>query len=186
MGLTQLWGLEITDAELFSVAATIGSDVPFFLLGGTALGVGRGEEVYPLEDVAPAFLLLANPGLEISTADAYAGLARLTTPKSGRMIPFTLLAAKGIRAQSLLLRNDLEEVVFVSHPEVEHAKRDLLLLGARSALMSGSGATVYGVFERSEDADRAIARLREKGLWAEIARTVDRGEYLQTIGDTGE
>ena len=179
--LIKLWQIEIDESELIRIAARLGSDVPFFLIGGTALGVGRGEEVYPFEQIHCEHLLLVNPGFAVSTRDAYEKLSRLTTSEAASIIPFTLLAAKGISELPLVARNDLEEPVLAAHPEIAEVKLRLLSLGARHALMSGSGATVFGVFDNSEMAGRAELELRAFGYWAERVRTVDRQEYHATI-----
>ena len=163
------------------MAARLGSDVPFFLIGGTALGVGRGEEVYPIDEVRCENLLLVNPRLEVSTADAYRKLSQLTRPEANRIIPFTLLAANGVCELPLAANNDLEEAVFAAHPEIAEAKCRLLSLGARHALMSGSGATVYGVFDNLETSERAQFEMRGTGLWSRCVRTIDRREYRDTM-----
>jgi 4-diphosphocytidyl-2-C-methyl-D-erythritol kinase len=181
VGLARLWQVSIDEGEMLRLAASLGSDVPFFLTGGTALGIGRGEEVYPLEEVKCENLLLANPAIEVSTAGAYARLSLLTRSGSARIIPFTLLAAKGNCALPLSASNDLEEVVLAAHPEIAELKRRLLRLGAGRALMSGSGATVYGVFDNLETCERARYDVRRAGCWAECARAITRKEYNDTI-----
>jgi 4-diphosphocytidyl-2-C-methyl-D-erythritol kinase len=181
LALVKLWKLEIDESELFQIAATLGSDVPFFLIGGTALGVGRGEEVYPVEQVHCEHIVLVNPGFPVSTRDAYGKLSRLTTPEAAFIIPFTLLAAKGIRELPLVARNDLEGPVLAAHPEISEVKRGLLSLGAKHALMSGSGATVFGVFDNLQAAEQSETEMRAAGYWAERVRTVDRHEYHATI-----
>lgn len=181
LALIRLWQIVMDDRELTRIAASLGSDVPFFLIGGTALGVGRGEEVYAIEEAQCEHLLLVNPGFAVSTRDAYGRLPRLTTSEAASIIPFTLLAAKGISELPLVARNDLEPPVLAAHPEIAEVKQRLLSLGARHALMSGSGATVFGVFDNSEMAGRAELEMREFGCWAERVHTVDRQEYHATI-----
>jgi 4-diphosphocytidyl-2-C-methyl-D-erythritol kinase len=181
LALIKLWQIAIDDGELIRIAASLGSDVPFFLIGGTALGVGRGEEVYPIEEARCENLLLVNPGFAVSTRDAYGRLSRLTSPEAASIIPFTLLAAKGISELPLVARNDLEAPVLAAYPEIAEVKQRLLSLGARHALMSGSGATVFGVFDNSEMAGRAELEVRKFGYWAERVQTVDRQEYHATI-----
>ncbi len=181
LGLMKLWQLDIEDRELNRIAASLGSDVPFFLIGGTALGVGRGEIVQSIEQVRCEQLLLVNPNFPVSTRDAYEKLSRLTTPESASIMPLTLPAAEGIRELPLAARNDLEEVAIAAHPEVAEVKRRLISLGARHALMSGSGATVFGVFDNSEVAARAETTMREQGYWAARVRAIDRREYKATI-----
>ena len=181
LALVRLWQIEIDERDLVRIAASIGSDVPFFIIGGTAFGVGRGEVVQPIEQVHCAHLLLVNPGFPVSTRDAYEKLSRLTSPEPASIIPLTLPAAKGIRELPLAARNDLEEVVIAAHPEIAEVKRRLMSLGARHALMSGSGATVFGVFDNSESAARAESEMRALGYWSERVRTVDSQEYQATI-----
>jgi 4-diphosphocytidyl-2-C-methyl-D-erythritol kinase len=181
LGLSKLWGVGIDELALLEIAAGLGSDVPFFLVGGTALGIGRGEEVYPITQCKCEHILLVNPGFSVSTADAYARLSRLTRLKGANIIPFTFLAAKGIRELPHEVRNDLEEAILSVHPEIAEVKRSLLEAGARHALMSGSGATVFGVFDNSETLERALVGLRANGYWAEIVRTIDRQTYQEAI-----
>ena len=181
LALVKIWQVEVGEPELFRIAAMLGSDVPFFLIGGTALGVGRGEELHPIEQVQCEHILLVNPGFAVSTRDAYEKLSRLTRSEPPFIMPFTLPAAKGIRELPLAARNDLEEVVLAAHPEIAEVKRRLTSLGARHALMSGSGATVFGVFDNSQMIERAESTVRASGYWAERARTVDALEYQATI-----
>ena len=181
MALARIWQIEAAEAELFKIAARIGSDVPFFLLGGTALGVGRGEEVYPLEEVDWPGLLLVNAGVAVSTADAYRGLSRLTTSEPLRIIPFALHAAKGIHELPLAASNDLESVVLAAHPEIAEIKRKLLEAGARHAVMSGSGGTVFGVFDSLEASERGRLLLGPDGCWAARVSTVSRREYRSAL-----
>jgi len=181
LALVRLWQIEIDEVELIRIAASLGSDVPFFLIGGTAIGVGRGEEVYPIDEAHCENLLLVNPGFAVSTREAYEKLSRLTRSEAASIIPFSLMAAKGIRELPLVARNDLEEPVLAAYPEIAEVKLRLLSLGARHALMSGSGATVFGVFDNSQQASRAHSELRASGYWAEQVRTVDRQEYHATI-----
>lgn len=181
LALIKLWEVGIDDRALLGIAARLGSDVPFFLFGGTALGVGRGEEVYRIEQTDCQHLLLVNPGFAVSTSEAYGKLSRLTRSESASMIPFTLLAAKGISGLPLVARNDLEEAVLAAHPEIAEVKRRLLSFGARHAQMSGSGATVFGVFDNSEAIEQAESEARAAGYWAQRVRTVDAREYQASI-----
>ena len=181
LALRKLWRIEIDDCALLQIAASIGSDVPFFLMGGTALGVGRGEEVYAIEQAQCEHLLLVNPGVAVSTRDAYQKLSRLTRSEAPSNIPFTLLAAKGVSGLPLVARNELEESVLAAHPEIAEVKRRLLSLGARHAQMSGSGATVFGVFDNSQSIEQAESEARAAGYWARRVRCIDSREYQVTI-----
>ena len=181
LALVKLWGLEIDNRELYRIAASLGSDVPFFLLGGTALGVGRGEEVHRIDQADYPHLLLVNPGFAVSTREAYERLSRLTRLEAAPIIPFALIAAKGISGLPLAARNDLEDAVLAAHPEIAEVKRRLLRLGARHAQMSGSGATVFGVFDNSQAIEQAESEARAAGYWTQQVRTIDAREYQATI-----
>lgn len=183
MGLARLWQVRLDERELLAIAASLGSDVPLFLIGGTVLGIGRGEEVYPLEQVQCEHLLLVNAGFAVSTATAYARLSRLTRQEALRIIPFTLFAAKAIRELPLVAANDLEETVIAAHPEIAEVKRRLKSCGARHVLMSGSGGTVWAVFDNSETSERAQGEMCAAGYWAVRARAVSRQNYQETLYD---
>jgi 4-diphosphocytidyl-2-C-methyl-D-erythritol kinase len=133
------------------LAAQLGSDVPFFLHGGTALGLGRGEELYPLPDLSARGLLVV-PNVHSSTAEAYRDLSATLTSIG--------LQNKLDSFQREVWRtgvdgNDFEEVVFARHPELERIKQRLCRLGAKPAAMTGSGSAIFGIFEDSEKLNRA-------------------------------
>src|SRR5262249_36011551 len=142
-----------------------------------------------LEPVECPHLLLVNAGRAVSTATAYAGLSRpasgpssvLTGPQPARIMPFTLVAAKANRELPLVASNDLEETVIAAHPEIAEVKRRLKDSGARHVVMSGSGGTVFGVFDNSETSERAQVEMRGAGFWAAPARTVSRREYHDSL-----
>jgi 4-diphosphocytidyl-2-C-methyl-D-erythritol kinase len=181
IALNRFWGLDLDTTDLIRIAGQIGSDVPFFLFGGSALGVGRGEEVYPLPDIECDNILVANAGVPVSTAGAYGALGRLTRADRDRIIPFTLLAANGIRKLPLEGRNDLEEFVLAAHPEIQTVKGKLTDLGARNALMSGSGGTVFGIFDNLLTSERAMGELRSQSLWCEAVYALGRSEYHSSL-----
>ena len=177
LGLSRLWGLELDRELLIRLASEIGSDVPFFLFGGTAIGVGRGEEVYIIDDVTSDNILLVNPGIAVSTAAAYGALGRLTSDRATRKIPVTLLAANSGRAAWATGGNDLEPVVISIHREIGELKDRLMELGATQAMMSGSGATVFGVFDNLQMSERARDQFRSEGLWRQLVSAVGRNAY---------
>ena len=143
--------------KLMELAATLGSDVPFFLLGGTAVGLGRGTELYPLPDLGSLPALMITPGIHVSTADAYRALNRGSTSEGPRndFQAVTWNVSEGYE-------NDFESVVFRQHSHLKLIKGQLLNLGARPALMSGSGSTVFGIFASREIRDRATGWFRKK------------------------
>jgi 4-diphosphocytidyl-2-C-methyl-D-erythritol kinase len=148
----RLWGLPHAPDDLAAIAAEIGSDVPFFLWGGTARGTGRGERIVPQAYVGALPLLLGFPPFGIATAEVYRRFAqRLTLPGFDVSVPpFPPFPWSRDEDWGALI-NDLERVVFEDWPELRSFRDGLLEAGARSALLSGSGSTVYGVFadERS-------------------------------------
>ncbi len=171
---------------LHDVAEELGSDVPFFLVGGRALGVGRGTEVYPLADIPERWMLVVAPGVEVSTAEAYRRLsAGLTTgsweDKIDRFRSSVCVAERrpGGLAQDFRvgLENDFEPVVFRMHPELEKLKARLERLGARPALLCGSGSALFGMFSGREQALRARNSLELDAGCCFVVKTVSRTGY---------
>jgi 4-diphosphocytidyl-2-C-methyl-D-erythritol kinase len=146
-------------AAMAELAACLGSDVPFFLLGGTAVAVGRGTELYPLPERPAAFGLVVAPGIHVSTAQAYRDLdaARQLTsaPPQNMISSFQSFVWESAGVSSERAGNDFETVVFSSHPRLETLKRQLGKLGAKPAMLSGSGSALFGVFDTREQAERA-------------------------------
>jgi 4-diphosphocytidyl-2-C-methyl-D-erythritol kinase len=154
------WGHGLARADLEPLARELGADVPFFLHGGTALGRGRGDLVEPLPFAGEHDVLLGSPPFGISTAEVYGRLdAVLTGPRNGVSVPI-FSAVKWREQNDFAVSNDLEDVVFEGWPELKAFRDALLEAGARAALLSGSGSTVYGVFSGPEAAMRAAGSLR--------------------------
>lgn len=149
-------------AQLHSLAASLGSDVPFFLLeGGVALGTGRGEILEPLPFPAAlqeTWLVVAVPPVHISTAEAYTGIR---PDASGEGTVRTLVSDGTLAEWQESLINDFEQHLFDAHPRLAALKAGLLEAGAGYAAMSGSGSAVFGVFMHHDDALRAIQALDE-------------------------
>jgi 4-diphosphocytidyl-2-C-methyl-D-erythritol kinase len=186
LALQKLWDVQLEPRDLFGLAAKLGADAPFFLIGGTCLGVGRGDEVYPLSDINEEFLLLVNPGIAVSTRDAYADLPpELTKPEALIKMPLSFEAAYAAVARPgapIQLINDLENTVFARHPALVEVKRRLKQVGARGVLMSGSGSTVFAIFDSAEARARAEDDLSAAGWRSLRARTLGRTEYLRMLG----
>lgn len=177
----------IPHAVLHGIAGELGSDVPYFLRGGTAVASGRGTDVLAVPDLPPAELVLVLPGIEVSTAWAYRALARarsqgqLTAPPVRRKIGVLGRAADWFEGGSLggpikRLENDFEAVVFQRFPVIRECKAKLLGCGARHALLSGSGATVFGLFDSGEAASGACAELAAEGLCVKRAKFLSRAD----------
>ncbi len=150
--LNSLLGIGLDRDRLAEIGARIGMDVPFFFFGPTALARGRGEILTKLRPLPRIPILLVNPGFETSTAWAYKNLNLRLTKKGD----CNKIARLNLRNIALGLHNDLEQVTSVVHPVINRIKDALLDRGAMGALMSGSGPTVFGLFE-TEAACRAAA-----------------------------
>ena len=160
------WGEPAERDLLIRVGRTLGSDVPFFALGGTALGLGRGDELTPLPPLPPLACAIARPPFGVPTADAYRWVAESRGGAVPDSAPFEPPAhADGWRAVLAGCRNDFEPVVAARHPEIADAVRRLRDGGARLAMLSGSGSAVYGLFDGEADADAALNPLAARPGW---------------------
>lgn len=175
---------ELPLEKLLELGAELGSDVPFFLIGGTAVGLGRGTELYPLPDVPASPGLLITPEIHSSTAAAYAALKRevLTEPTAPilrEFQAFTSRTCSPIPDPQSPSVNDFETVVFRQHPQLQSIKRKLLQLGARRAMMTGSGSALFGLFPSREVRDRAAGLFRSefRGNQVYPFSMVSRGRY---------
>ena len=179
MGLSRLWRVPLRPQQLTDVAASLGADVPFFLTGGTALGLGKGDEVYPLADLPRHWVVLLVPGFGVSTADAYGwwdserDLSRAPLVREPQHVPGPWPS----RAAQMI--NDLEAPIARHHPEIDQMKSALRRAGALAAAMSGSGSTVFGLFQKRRDAGTAVERLSGSGWRVLLTETLDRGEYAR-------
>ena len=211
LGLERALKTRLPGAERLRLAAEIGSDVPLFLVGGTVLGLGRGEEVYPLEDLPPLACVLATPEISVSTPQAFAGWDKLAgADAAGKLTagaasdrinacshsmlgwlsgsPSGVPAKGGDRAEALLLdlvrtgiENDFERVVFPQYPELRDVKSALVASGARYVSLSGSGSALYGLFRSPTAAGKAAARLKKRGIPAQATRMLPRREYWKRM-----
>jgi 4-diphosphocytidyl-2-C-methyl-D-erythritol kinase len=177
MALAALWRVPVRPSQLTDLAAHIGSDVPFSLSGGTALGLGRGEEVYPLADLPRHWIVLLIPGFGVSTTEAYgwydAERELSRAPREPQHVPGPWPS----RAAQMI--NDLEAPIAAHHPEIDQMKAALKRAGALAAAMSGSGSTVFGLFQKGRDALKAMQHLKGSGWQAILTETLDRGEYAR-------
>ena len=173
--LGRAWG-GVSLAVLRDVAGGIGSDVPYFLSGGTALGLGRGEEIYPLVDLPTHWVVIVQPPYGVSTAEAYSWYdedraAGHREPREPQILPVPWPT----RAAQMI--NDLEPPVVRRHPEIGTFKTQLREAGAVAAAMSGSGSAVFGLFRTQAAATRARKLLSRAGARARVTRTLSRAEH---------
>ena len=175
-GLNRLWNLNLPATTLEEIGAKLGADVPFLVRGGTAFAEGIGERLTfksPLQLSGDEHLLIATPLDAVPTKDAYAGV-----PKSGpdRWENFKGIMNAECRMQNsdFLVRlvnfNAFETSVFPKHPLVASMKEEFVKLGARATLMSGSGASVFGIFPSRESAERASEALKSISRYRKVTR----------------
>jgi 4-diphosphocytidyl-2-C-methyl-D-erythritol kinase len=176
--LLAFWRSRAPASELRQVAASIGADVPFFLWGGTALGLGRGDEIYPLADAHPWWLVVALPRFGVSTAEAYAWLDHDRAVESQQLELAPPCADFWSPAPPVLV-NDFEAPIARRHPEVVAIRAALRAAGAVAAGLSGSGSAVFGLFATRRSAAEALGALRRTGCQLLQTRTIARAPYLE-------
>jgi len=221
--LERALGMSLTEPEKHRIAAEVGSDLNLFLIGGTVLGVDRGQEVLALQDLPEIPLVVVTPPVGVSTPKAFArwdamlaAERALTAPTgTGTMKMFDqaefpwlndsylsrarpaevpasgVPALGGDRAETPLLdlvrtgiENDFERVVFPEYPELREVKSVLQREGARFASLSGSGSTLYGLFDSASGAEAAAERMHAAGHAAVATRTVTRDEYWKAVASS--
>jgi 4-diphosphocytidyl-2-C-methyl-D-erythritol kinase len=203
LGLAYLWDLRAPAQLFLEIAASLGADVPFFLLGGRALATGTGTAVSALPDAGEddvQHLIVISPNVGVSTAKAYAALrAPSLTTTSADPILFSSREQGSSRHspqwtmrddwQNSLrddLKNDFESPIFDSEPEIKRTKEALLQAGALGALLAGSGSSVFGIFSNREDQQRAVDEIKLETGWRIFpCVTVSRSEYIRAVGSSG-
>lgn len=165
MGLNVLWNLKLSRENLALLGSKLGADVPFFLTAPRAFGKGRGDEMTPVQAVGKFDILLIYPGFPIATPWVYQNLnLKLTNPQNNISILKKFLSESQVAKLGKYLFNDLEPVVIKRYPEIQAIKEDLSNLGAKGSLLSGSGSTVFAIFDNSDYAKSAYTKLN-KGNW---------------------
>lgn len=179
IGMLRLTKAKVPLARLMEIGAGLGADVPFFLFGGRALAVNRGDEIYPLPDAPPRTILVVSPrDIGVSTKDAYqwvsAELTRLAKPN--RIWGFCALCW----SRQGSVANDFESPVFSRHPRLREIKDGLLKRGAADAALAGSGSAVFGVFRNPAQARRAARAFPEDSVF--VVETLSREKYGRALG----
>jgi len=178
--LDRLWGCGLDELDFHRLAAGLGSDVPFFLHGGLALGIGRGDEVFELPDQEALAVVVAVPNVGVSSPRAYDRFgSRLTSNRpEGNLYAF----AAGLRARLdwQVVTNELEEAVVSGWPEVGEVLRILRSSGSLHASLSGSGAASYAVFDDPRAARRAAAELPAE-WFVHVGGTLQRRAALLAV-----
>ena len=182
IGYLRLTKKKVAKARLLEIAAGLGADVPFFVLGGRALGVNRGDEIYPLADIPKQYLLVVSPkDIHVATPDAFRWvnaqpIALTKTAGNPKLWEFCALCWS---AQGSGLSNDFEGPVFERHIRLREIKAELLLRGAAEASLAGSGSAVFGVFPSPASARRAADRFPHDQTF--VCETVPRNKYLRLL-----
>ena len=173
-GFAALWHVKIPAARMRAMAAALGADVPFFLEGGTVLGLDRGDRVFPLIDPPRAWVTLVIPSFGVNTKDAYAWFDRARPGRRDRR------PGAGIVVRAPERANDLQAAVVRRHPEIGRIAAALEREGAIEAAMSGSGSAVFAMFQTRAAAERAATALAGRSRQTLVARTLNRVQY-QTL-----
>jgi len=158
--LNHLLDLGWTAKDMMEVGQALGSDVPFFFTAPSAFVSGRGEQVAPVRLVGSKWVVLVNPGFSVETKWAYQELSSSRTHVPALSDQQAALDREHEMSWEQIMQaaeNDFETPVFAAHPDLRVIKRDLLTQGAETALLSGSGATVFGVFRDEARAKQAHA-----------------------------
>jgi 4-diphosphocytidyl-2-C-methyl-D-erythritol kinase len=185
LGYLRLTGRTLPLPQLLEIASSLGADVPFFLFGGRALGVSRGDEIYPLPDIPKLFVLIVSPReIHVPTLEAYKWLkARpLALTKSATDPKLWGFCALCWSAQGSGLSNDFERPVFRRHPRLAQIKRALLQRGASEASLAGSGSAVFGVFPSPAQARRAAVGFPDDQTF--VCESLSRDRYVRKMQGT--
>ncbi len=184
LGLRRLWDVEVSEEELTEIAVELGSDVPYFLTGGTAIGFGRGEQVEPIREFAHDGVVIVTPPVAISTPNAYSrlGMGYLTKSEAGHTLSVCRTTVSDEVEWQKEVVNDFESTVFADHAEIKTACERLISLGATAAGLSGSGASVFGYFDNEETRQTAIKALGNEANWRSFAvATISREQYREAL-----
>ncbi len=171
-GINHLYGLGISLSRLMEDGVSIGADVPYCILGGTALAEGIGERLTPLPPLPLCHILIAKPDISVSTKDVYQHLDAEGI-QSHPDIDSMAAALRAGRLDGVLncMENVLETVTVPAHPVIDRIKIRMRELGAANSLMSGSGPTVFGIFQEEDRAQAALNRFRQEGLANQVYLT---------------
>ena len=162
-GLREIYDLKVADDELIKIGSKIGADVPFFINGSTQIGEGIGEKLTAMNSLLAAQYLIVTPDISIDTKWAYSQYKN-KLDKCSQPTKFSyLFRDKSINLDTLkFFENDFESVVFPTYPEIGAIKNKLLALGARFASLSGSGSTVYGIFDDNANLHKAFSHFSQR------------------------
>ena len=178
VGINRMFQLGLTKRQLMERGVQIGADVPYCVLRGTALAEGIGEKLTVLPPMPDCWILIGKPGISVSTKYVYTTLD-LNTDTVHPDIDGMKKALEDGNLYGITERmgNVLQDVTIPAYPEVERIKEQMKTLGAVNAMMSGSGPTVFGIFDNEEKAQEACQKLRESGSCQQVFLTVPFNNY---------
>jgi 4-diphosphocytidyl-2-C-methyl-D-erythritol kinase len=188
MGLNTLWRTGLQSSDLLEIGSELGADVPFFLRGGLAAGEGTGTRVTSLAEEGKQRLIIVTPRVGVSTRKAYQLLkaGSLTSRKPTSILTSSFADSLLSDCDQWPLHNDFEAVIFEIEPEIERAKQALLEVGARDALLTGSGSSVFGIFDNEERRQHALDTLVIESGWRVFpCSTISRDEYSAAMDSAG-
>ncbi len=176
LALNEFWKVGLEKDTLRDLGAILGADVPYFFEGGLCLGQGKGEDLFVQEDLGLRQCVLALPSVSVSTVSVYKRVpATLTSRnKDSKIIKFLDSRDLGF------LENDLEEIVFRTHPQIKAIKNLIQEQGSELTLMSGSGSAVFGLFRQRKKAERTL-RMLTKEHAAVLVTTLSRTDYWKKM-----
>jgi len=180
IGMLRLTKKTLPLERMMEIAAGLGADVPFFLFGGRAVAVNRGDEIYPLPDLPKRTILIVSPsGIGVSTKDAYGWVSEELTKRAITPKIWGFCALCWSR-QGAGVSNDFEGPVFSRHPRLREIRDGLLQGGAADAALAGSGSAVFGVFRNPAQARRTARAFREDSVF--VVETLSRENYGRALG----
>jgi 4-diphosphocytidyl-2-C-methyl-D-erythritol kinase len=177
LALPALAGRALNLPMLSGIAARLGSDVPFFLLGGAAVGIGRGTELFPLPDRPAMAGLVVAPAVHVSSAQAYRDLSPRLTSEAQENKIFSFQSLTWERGVGESSQNDFEAVVFKQHRNLADLKKRLVRAGATAAMMTGSGSALFGLFPSRNGISAAMQSLGDEKVFR--ISLVSRARYRQ-------
>lgn len=183
-GMNRMYGLGLSEEELKIRGVGLGADVPYCIMRGTVLAEGIGEKLTPLPPIPKCYVLIAKPPLSASTEavyEKYDALEEISHPDIDGIIRGLVRA--DIRQAAASMGNVLEQVMLKEYPIIGRIKQTMLDFGAMGALMSGSGPTVFGLFDSRSAAKAAAKKIKSRGLTKQayvtnvhnVRRNIDEG-----------
>ena len=164
LALNEMWQLNLSKPQMHKIASQFGSDVNFFLEGGTAKGENRGEIIIKLPPILLNNILLVNPGLELSSAEAYKLAALPKKQEQLKFDPSNLIGS---------CFNRLESGIRSAYPVIDNIINTISNFGAKIAMMSGSGSTCFGIFDSKDDLKACQQYFDQKGFWTYATKTIN-------------